>query len=101
MVPWFLKKRSLVMGISGAGAGLGGIFWSFIARAIILKFSYQWALWATAAISAVLNVIAVTCVKSRSTRTRINRGSFRDAFVMLKDSKFLTIYAGSGLCVFG
>ncbi|GJJ07048.1 hypothetical protein Clacol_001247 [Clathrus columnatus] len=85
---WFSKKRSLVLGISSAGSGIGGICYSFLTRLVITKLSYQWALWITACISAFLNLVAIILIKSRSTRTHVNRGSFRDVFKLLKDPRF-------------
>ncbi|GJJ07046.1 hypothetical protein Clacol_001245 [Clathrus columnatus] len=106
VVPWFLKKRSLVLGIISAGAGVGGICWSFLARAVIAKFSYHWALWITACISAVLNLIAIIFIKDRpisgqDQRVKQQGSSFREAFGMFRNPKFATLYCASALSVFG
>lgn len=104
VLTWFSKKRSLVIGISSAGGGVGGICWSFLARGFISRHSYHWALWTTACISAVLNLVAILLIKERSTPGQQHvkkHGSFREAFGMFKNPKFATLYFASALSVFG
>ncbi|KAF8520753.1 major facilitator superfamily domain-containing protein [Hysterangium stoloniferum] len=67
-VQWFLKRRSFAIGLSSAGAGIGGIFWSFFTRVIISKLGYQRALWLSGAVSAGINIIALFMFKSRPSR---------------------------------
>lgn len=106
IVPWFLKKRSLVLGISSAGAGVGGICWSFLSRALIARHSYQWALWTIACVSAFLNLVAIVLIKegpnTKPGQKRVKpKGSFLEALRMFKDPKFVTLYFASAVSVFG
>ncbi|KAF8520757.1 major facilitator superfamily domain-containing protein [Hysterangium stoloniferum] len=94
---WFLKRRSLSIGILSAGAGLGGIFWSFFIRAIIAKLGYQWALWLSGCISAFTNAIALLFLKTRPTAPNQPRVSFWTGVKMFKNPKFVTLYCASGV----
>ncbi|KAF8591148.1 MFS general substrate transporter, partial [Ramaria rubella] len=98
---WFLKRRSLSIGLSSAGAGVGGIFWSFIIRAIIARFGYQWALWSSACISAFINGIALCLLKTRPMPSSLKQSSIWSALILFKDPKFITLYCASCLSVFG
>ncbi|KAF8520758.1 major facilitator superfamily domain-containing protein [Hysterangium stoloniferum] len=98
---WFLKRRSLSIGIPSAGSGLGGIFWSFFIRAIITKLGYHWALWLSGCIAALTNAIALIFLKARPTVPNIPQVSFWSGINMFKDPKFVMLYCASGLSIFG
>lgn len=106
MIPWFPNKKSFVLGIASSGAGIGGIFWSFITRAIISNLSYQWALRVMASISAALYAIAIILIKnppilSSQEDTRAERRSYREGLEIFKDPKFITLYIANVISLFG
>ncbi|KAF8520750.1 major facilitator superfamily domain-containing protein [Hysterangium stoloniferum] len=100
-VQWFSKRRSLSIGISSAGAGIGGIFWSFLTRAIIARLGYQWALWLSGAISAGINVLALFMLKTRPSRSSPMKTSFWRGLTACKSAKFVTLYLANVLGSFG
>lgn len=104
MAPWFPKKQSLVLGIASSGAGLGGIFWSFATRIILSKLSYQWALWISASVSAVLYAVAIVLISNgpaRLQKTPFKKRPYREGLKIFKNPKFATFYIANLLNVFG
>lgn len=63
---WFLKRRSLATGISSAGSGVGGIFFSFAGQAMIDNISLAWAFRITAVLAGVMNLAAVALIRNRN-----------------------------------
>ncbi|KIJ57266.1 hypothetical protein M422DRAFT_238862 [Sphaerobolus stellatus SS14] len=100
-VPWFDKKKSISIGISSAGAGVGGIVWSFFARAMIARLGYQWSLRLTACISAFINAVAFCLLKTRPMPSSARHASMWSGLTIFKDVKFTSLYLASGLSVFG
>ncbi|KAF8520754.1 major facilitator superfamily domain-containing protein [Hysterangium stoloniferum] len=100
-VQWFLKRRSFTIGLSSAGAGIGGIFWSFFTRTVIAKLGYQRALLLSGAVSAGINVIALFMFKSRPSRGGPTKSSFWNKLMIFKNGKFVTLYFASCLTLFG
>lgn len=96
-----MKRRSFSIGLSSAGSGIGGIFWSFFIRAIIARMGYQWALRLSGIISAGINAFALCILKTRPFPPNSRQPSIWSGFVMFKDPKFVTLYCASCLSVFG
>jgi MFS family permease len=67
---WFAKKRSLAVGISSAGSGIGGLIFSFAVQAMIDNISTAWAFRITAAIAGVMNLLAVALIRNRNAIVR-------------------------------
>ncbi|CZR59970.1 related to protein MCH2 (monocarboxylate permease homolog) [Phialocephala subalpina] len=63
---WFSKKRSLAIGISSAGSGVGGLLFSFGIQAMIDNLSLSWAFRITAIICGIMNLLAVALIKNRN-----------------------------------
>ncbi|KAG4443061.1 hypothetical protein IFR05_001457 [Cadophora sp. M221] len=61
---WFSQKRSLALGISSAGSGVGGLIFSFGIQAIIDDLSLAWAFRITAIVSGVMNLLAVALIRN-------------------------------------
>ena len=62
---WFVKRRSLVNGITGAGSGIGGIAFSLSTAAMIDNISLEWSLRITGIITFVMNATATALIKDR------------------------------------
>src|SRR4051812_36937144 len=63
---WFEKRRSMANGITSAGAGIGGLVWSFATAAMIHNISLGWALRIIGIVSGVMNAIATTLLRNRN-----------------------------------
>ncbi|KAL6944359.1 hypothetical protein ACO0RG_001095 [Hanseniaspora osmophila] len=64
---WFLKKRSMALGTSLVGTGLGGFVFSLSTNALLERDQNQkWALIAQSIVCAGLSTIAVILVKQRN-----------------------------------
>ncbi|KAF8520752.1 major facilitator superfamily domain-containing protein [Hysterangium stoloniferum] len=100
-VQWFSKRRSFSIGLSSAGVGIGGIFWSFFTRAIITNLGYQWALWLSGALSGAINVIALLMLETRPSRNGPPKTSFSGGLAIFKNAKFVMLYLASVLSIFG
>ncbi|QPG75086.1 hypothetical protein FOA43_002427 [Brettanomyces nanus] len=63
---WFLKKRSMAMGIATSGAGLAGIIFSRPVEAIIDKTgSYKWALRMIGIVCGIMLTISIILIRCR------------------------------------
>ena len=65
VAPWFRKKRSLALGISAGGSGLGGIVFNLSMQKIIDGKNVRWALISQCIICSVLSTIALILVRTR------------------------------------
>lgn len=65
VAPWFRKKRSLALGISAGGSGLGGIVFNLSMQRIIDSKNVRWALIAQCIICSVLSTVALLLVRTR------------------------------------
>jgi MFS family permease len=63
---WFEKRRSVAVGIGSAGAGVGGIIFSFAISAAIRNVSLGWALRMTGIVSGAMNLIAASLMRTRN-----------------------------------
>ncbi|KAH8706901.1 major facilitator superfamily domain-containing protein [Phaeosphaeriaceae sp. PMI808] len=63
---WFVRRRSLVNGISAAGSGVGGAAFAWGTEAIIERFDIGWALRITGMIAFAANLAAVTVIRDRN-----------------------------------
>ena len=98
---WFLKNRSFSIGVASAGSGVGGVFWSFVLRAIIDHLGYRWALWISAAGSALINVVAMIFFKTRRKPKDTSQTSIWSGMTLFQNPRFVTLFCASALSVFG
>jgi MFS family permease len=63
---WFAKRRSLANGICSAGSGIGGLIFSFAVRALLSNVSLAWALRTCGLVSAGMNILATSAIRSRN-----------------------------------
>lgn len=66
LAQWFSRRRSLAVGISSSGSGIGGLLFSFISQAMIDNLSLAWAFRITAAIVGAMNLVAVALIRNRN-----------------------------------
>ncbi|KAJ5374350.1 hypothetical protein N7517_006356 [Penicillium concentricum] len=102
---WFDRKAALAIGISMAGAGLGGVVFPFVLRAGFTNLGYKWTIRLLALVVLVLSVAGTVLVKARLPKGRskstVNLRSLQDArFTWLTLGIFgleLEVFAGLGL----
>ncbi|KAJ5206577.1 Major facilitator superfamily domain general substrate transporter [Penicillium cf. griseofulvum] len=102
---WFDRKAALAIGISMAGAGLGGVVFPFMLRAGFTRLGYEWTIRLLALVVLVLCVLGIVLVKARLPKGRskstVNLRSLQDArFTWLTLGIFgleLEVFAGLGL----
>jgi MFS family permease len=93
LAQWFSKRRSLVVGISSAGSGVGGLLFSFISQAMIVNVSLPWAFRITAAIVGVMNLTAVALIRNRNHIIRPPQLAF-DRKLLIRYDAFLLLAWG-------
>ncbi|KAI9933932.1 hypothetical protein ASPWEDRAFT_35915 [Aspergillus wentii DTO 134E9] len=64
---WFSKRRSLVLGIGSAGAGIGGLAYNLGSGAAIESLGLQWTYRLLALCTLVMNFICSILLKDRNT----------------------------------
>ena len=90
---WFHKKRSLAMGISSAGSGIGGLLFSFGIQAMIDHISLAWSFRITAAICGIMNLSAVALIRNRNAAIRPPQLGF-DTKLLFRYDVFLLLAWG-------
>ncbi|CDO93325.1 unnamed protein product [Kluyveromyces dobzhanskii CBS 2104] len=68
--PWFRRKRTLALGISAAGSGLGGILFNLAMQRILEIKSLRWALISQCIINTVLSATALLLIRTRDNVVR-------------------------------
>lgn len=63
---WFQKRRSVAMGITAAGSGLGGLIYSLAVGAIIPRLGLGWAFRILGIISCVVNLVCGNLLRDRN-----------------------------------
>jgi MFS family permease len=80
---WFDRKAGLAIGISMAGAGLGGVIFPFMLRSGFTKLGYRWTIRLLALVVLVMCMIGISLVKARLPKGRskstVNFRSLQDA----------------------
>lgn len=67
---WFLKKRSLAVGIAASGAGFGGLAYNLAAGAGVETLGVQWTYRVLAFCTLVVNLICSILIKDRNTAVK-------------------------------
>ncbi|KAJ5295448.1 hypothetical protein PENANT_c001G06051 [Penicillium antarcticum] len=102
---WFDRKAGLAIGISMAGAGLGGVLFPLMLRAGFSQLGYKWTIRILAFIALALCIAGTVLVKARLPKGRskstVNLRSLKDArFTWLTLGIFsleLVVFASLGL----
>lgn len=80
--PWFTTRRSLAIGLTSAGTGIGGLAYSIGTNVIIEKLGVRWAYRILALCSLSANLLASFLLKEWGTRSQTTadelRFNFRD-----------------------
>ncbi|KAJ5595376.1 uncharacterized protein N7459_001584 [Penicillium hispanicum] len=63
---WFQKRRSVAMGITAAGSGLGGLIYSLAVGAIIPRLGLGWAFRILGITSCVVNLVCGNLLRDRN-----------------------------------
>ncbi|KAE8445055.1 hypothetical protein EG329_013769 [Mollisiaceae sp. DMI_Dod_QoI] len=90
---WFSKKRSLAIGISSAGSGVGGLLFSFGIQAMIDSISLAWSFRITAIICGVMNLLAVALIRNRNAAVKPPQLGF-DTTLLFRYDVFLMLTWG-------
>ncbi|KAF7846028.1 hypothetical protein BT93_L5528 [Corymbia citriodora subsp. variegata] len=73
---WFSTKRSLAVGISTSGAGLGGVAYNLIAGAAVRNLGLQWTYRILAFTSLAVNGICAILIRDRSKASKAKGKTF-------------------------
>lgn len=87
---WFDKKRSLANGIVSAGAGIGGIVFTFAEQAVIDQEGLGWALRMVGIVSGAANLVAVALMRSRNKEVKATIRGF-DVALLKRESVLLLL----------
>ncbi|KAJ5899117.1 hypothetical protein N7495_003861 [Penicillium taxi] len=63
---WFQKRRSVAMGITAAGSGIGGLIFSLSIGAIIPRLGLAWAFRILGITSCVVNLVCANLIRDRN-----------------------------------
>ncbi|KAJ5183638.1 hypothetical protein N7492_001254 [Penicillium capsulatum] len=63
---WFQKRRSVAMGLTAAGSGLGGLIYSLAVGAIIPRLGLGWAFRILGIISCIVNLVCGNLLRDRN-----------------------------------
>lgn len=91
---WFLRRRSVAMGITAAGSGLGGLIYSLAVGAIIPKLGLAWAFRILAMLSFAVNVVCSNLIRDRNKVVGSRLSAFH--LPLLKRPEFL-LFLGWGI----
>jgi MFS family permease len=80
---WFDRKAGLAIGISMAGAGLGGVVFPFMLRSGFTRLGYKWTIRLLAFVVLVMCMVGISLVRARLPKGRskstVNLRSLQDA----------------------
>lgn len=96
---WFLKRRSVVNGISSAGSGIGGAIFSWGSAAMIQHLGLAWSLRITGLVTAVATVIAALCIRDRN--HHINPTQIALDFKLLRQKAVILLLLWAFVNMFG
>ncbi|CAH0019908.1 unnamed protein product [Clonostachys rhizophaga] len=87
---WFHKRRSLVNGITAAGAGLGGLVYSLAAGSMLINLGFTWTMRILGIVSFVVNLISGALLRiPPTTKTDGNTSAF--GLSALQDTRFILL----------
>lgn len=84
---WFHKRRSLVNGITAAGAGLGGLVYSLAAGSMLIHLGFAWTMRILGIVSFVVNLICGNLLRIPSP-TKPNGNASAFGLSALRDIRF-------------
>ncbi|KAJ5606145.1 hypothetical protein N7510_008926 [Penicillium lagena] len=85
---WFLKRRSVAMGITAAGSGLGGLIWSLAVGAMIPRIGLAWTFRVLGIVSCVVNLVCANLLRDRNKAIGSRLTAFH--FPLLRRPEFLS-----------
>ncbi|KAI9045673.1 MCT family MFS transporter [Aspergillus affinis] len=91
---WFLRRRSLAMGINAAGSGLGGLIYSLAVGAMIPRLGLSWAFRILGIIACVVNLVGANLLRDRNKDVGSRYRAFH--LPLLKRPEFL-LFLGWGI----
>ncbi|CRK23622.1 hypothetical protein BN1708_013741 [Verticillium longisporum] len=68
--PWFSTKRSLAVGLSTSGAGIGGLIYSLVTNTAIDRFGVHWTYRILAVCALIANVVASLFLRETGGKAR-------------------------------
>lgn len=105
MLPtWFNKRKATAMGITVAGSGLGGLFFSLVSQKLINQTGDQkWALRMTAIVSGVVAGIACAIMKPRNYKPLPLSETLTKDFIFLNSKAIFSfsVFKDYGLIILG
>ncbi|CAG9996983.1 unnamed protein product [Clonostachys byssicola] len=87
---WFHKRRSLVNGITAAGAGLGGLVYSLAAGSMLIQLGFAWTMRILGIVCLVVNLISGSLLRiPPSSRPDGNASAF--GLSAMRDTRFILL----------
>ncbi|KAJ8329505.1 hypothetical protein O5D80_002328 [Batrachochytrium dendrobatidis] len=94
---WWVKHRGLATGMAVAGAGIGGLAWGPVLRALITHIGWRWTLRIAGIASFVIVMVGAILLRIRLPRkaaASIDLSYFRESiFLRLYATTFITTFA--------
>ncbi|PSK46410.1 hypothetical protein B9Z65_5378 [Elsinoe australis] len=96
---WFWRRRTMSVGLTSAGAGLGGLVYSLATDPMIRNLGLPWALRITGIIAFSCNTIATIFIKDRNKIIKPTQNGF--AVYLLKRKRVLILLGHSFFVMLG
>lgn len=96
---WFVKKRSVVNGISSAGSGIGGAVFAWGSAAMIQRYGLPWALRMTGLVTVAATAIAALLIRDRN--HHINPTQIALDFKLLRQEAVVLLLLWAFVSMFG
>ncbi|ORY83029.1 major facilitator superfamily domain-containing protein [Protomyces lactucae-debilis] len=97
---WFRRKHALALGITAAGASVGGCLYPILLNLLFPKIGFSWSMRVVALIIAVTQIIPLIFLKSRMPFRKLKGQTFFDVQVF-RNPAYVLVHIGLFLAFWG